>query len=379
MDQLGNSKALSGRGRPAGVEPLEPRAYLAVSLAFGQLVVSGTAGDDAILVNAAPPKTKATIQVQINGKRFNFHRKAVTDISVSGLGGNDTIQIIDKKKLLRVPITANGGEGNDTVTGSSGTELLKGGNGDDVIRGGGGHDQLYGGGGSDSLFGEGGNDTLGGDNNDSLWLRGFAAPDFGTGDDALDGGDGNDWLLGGYNSSTLSGQDNGRETLTGGSGSDVMDARGGDDTLVDRGAKDIVPTENVVSGKATKPVAYTFMLHVYVGIGMHSYELNVPAGVGRFGSSPAVYSDNKRRNMIHLRANAPRKFKLAEVFRNLGVSLGRWNVGPYIATAKLPFTMTVNGKRNALKGDYVIQNGDIVELHFNHDENEDGSGGHHSH
>lgn len=233
--------------------------------------------------------------------------------------------------------------------------------------------------GSDTLFGESGNDTLGGDNNDALWFRGFKRPNFGTGDDLLDGGDGDDWLLGGFNSLTLAGQDNGRDTLAGGTGGDVLDARGGDDTLTDRGPKDVVPVENVLSGKASRPVAYKFMLHVYVGVGMHAYELNIPKGIGRFSDSPAIYSDNKRRNVIHLRANKPRKFTLAEVFRTLSLSLGRWNVGPYIATAKLPLTITVNGKRIAQFGDYVIRGNDIVEVHFNHDEDTDGGGGHHSH
>jgi hypothetical protein len=317
------------------------------------------------------------LSVQINKKRFTFPRKKVAEISISGLGGNDTIQIHDKKKLLRIPLTAVGGDGNDTLTGSNGTELLKGGDGDDLIRAGGGDDQLYGGAGSDSLFGETGNDTLGGDNNDTFWFRGFDSPDFGTGDDVLDGGDGDDWLLGGFNTLALSGQDNGRDTLIGGSGTDVLDARGGDDTMTDRGLKDVVPAENVLTGKASKPVAYKLMLHVYVGVGMHAYELNIPTGIGKFSNSPAVFSDNKSRNLIHLRANRPRKFTVAEVFRALSVPLSLKNVGPYLATSKLPFTMTVNGKRNSQFGEYVIRNNDIVELHFNHDEND--TGGHHSH
>ena len=91
------------------------------------------------------------------------------------------------------------GAGNDTVIGGSGRDVLDGGTGDDLLKGGdnptiyfdyGYGDQLYGGDGNDSLYGEAGGDRLyGGTGNDLL--------DGGDGDDYLYGEQGNNSYVGG--------------------------------------------------------------------------------------------------------------------------------------------------------------------------------------
>ena len=107
-----------------------------------------------------------------------------------GQAGNDTIR---------------GGDGNDVIEGGAGLDALFGDNNNDVVRGGDEADALSGGAGNDQLFGDAGADTLHGD----------------AGDDALDGGADGDQLFG----------DLGNDTLAGGAGLDVFDGGAGIDTL----------------------------------------------------------------------------------------------------------------------------------------------------
>jgi Ca2+-binding RTX toxin-like protein len=100
---------------------------------------------------------------------------------------------------ISVPMTIDGGDGNDLISGSGGDDLLIGGPGNDVLYGESGDDVLVGGAGQDTLVGGAGNDVMiGGSENDMLF--GGAGRDFivgSQGNDSMDGGAGDDILVGG--------------------------------------------------------------------------------------------------------------------------------------------------------------------------------------
>jgi Ca2+-binding RTX toxin-like protein len=114
-----------------------------------------------------------------------------------------------------------GGEENDVlavdierVLGGSGNDLFRSGGGASTYFGGDGNDSLSGGGGADALFGGGGDDEIvGGDGNDFL--------DGGDGNDSLYGQRGNDTLLGQGGNDRLFARDDARDTVNGGSNSDI--------------------------------------------------------------------------------------------------------------------------------------------------------------
>ena len=87
--------------------------------------------------------------------------RSFTEI-VADLGAsNDTVSINDN---VTIPITVNGGPGDDTFTGGGGADTFDGGPGADILSGGAGDDILLGGTGNDTLTGGTGNDDLqGGD------------------------------------------------------------------------------------------------------------------------------------------------------------------------------------------------------------------------
>lgn len=161
--------------------------------------------------------------------------------------GNDTVTISPQ---VRLPVTINGGTGDDvltagggavTFTGGAGNDQLTGGEGADFLLGDDGDDVLIAGGGSDTLRGGSGNDyldggrdqdfLLGGTGNDQLFGGdGADEADGQRGDDTIDGGAGNDVLLGG----------SGRDRISGGRGDDRIDGGDDDDELFgEEGADEI--------------------------------------------------------------------------------------------------------------------------------------------
>jgi len=127
------------------------------------------------------------------------------------------------------------GHGSDTLTG---IENVEGAGGDDTITGDGGPNLLIGGSGSDTIDGGGGDDTLQGEGS-------FCTGACGTQDDTLIGGDGNDTLQG----------DNGDDHLDGGSGIDVLTVFGEKAVSVDlsagtatgEGSDTLINIENVTT------------------------------------------------------------------------------------------------------------------------------------
>ncbi|MGA1796985.1 MAG: hypothetical protein ACMUIL_14120, partial [bacterium] len=140
-----------------------------------------------------------------------------------------------------------GGEGNDHILGGRGNDLLDGGSENDKIFGSCGDDVILGGDGDDRIYGDSGNDTMDGGAGNDMVVGGRGNDDLsgGEGDDRLCGGSGNDVLMGGPGNDRLFGDQgddellggDGDDLLVGGSGQDILDGGAGDDTLIDRSHK----------------------------------------------------------------------------------------------------------------------------------------------
>lgn len=186
-----------------------------VYVADGVLTVRGGESADDILINRSDPQT---LRITRNGKRTYIARSQVSQIVLSGAGGNDVMTV-----NVDIPVVATGDLGDDVITtagaddrlsGGDGNDSLLGNGGKDILVGGVGADKLWGGSGKDRLAGEGGKDRLyGGSGDDQL--------DGGAADDVIYGESGNDKLFGGR----------GNDTLNGGSGTNEFYPGEGDDIL----------------------------------------------------------------------------------------------------------------------------------------------------
>jgi Ca2+-binding RTX toxin-like protein len=156
-------------------------------------VIDTNATNDIVTVT----QSGTSISVNSNGNTTVFDVSDVDEIEVLLGGGNDVVVIGSN---ITVPVTIDGGDGNDFLAGGGGPSTLIGGNGNDILWGAAGDDTLLGGDGNDDLFGGGGNDAIvGGTGNDII--TGGAGRDLLIGSqnqDALIGGDGEDILIGGY-------------------------------------------------------------------------------------------------------------------------------------------------------------------------------------
>lgn len=92
---------------------------------------------------------------QVNPTLVACRAEAVSSVS-AWLGDGDDHATF--KVLL--PVKADGGNGDDTLTGSQSGDTLSGNDGNDTIHGGPGNDLIHGGDGYDDLFGDDGNDIL---------------------------------------------------------------------------------------------------------------------------------------------------------------------------------------------------------------------------
>jgi hypothetical protein len=160
--------ATAPRARRPLVETLEDRRLLSISVLRGALNITGTGGDDVIIVSVATSQ-KDTFAVSVNGRLNGVEMQGVKRINISGLAGNDMLLIDETNGVIDVPVNLAGGNGNDTLGGGSGPDLLQGGRGNDLIRGGAagdviegyyGNDTLYGGSGKDNVYAGAGTDTI---------------------------------------------------------------------------------------------------------------------------------------------------------------------------------------------------------------------------
>ncbi|HEV8290597.1 MAG TPA: hypothetical protein VGP94_01680, partial [Tepidisphaeraceae bacterium] len=275
---------------PSFIEELEARQLLAATLSGGVLTVAGGSGADNIRVNVAGSK----IVVHLNRSTArNFARSAVKQLIVNGGAGNDKINVTGP-----IPnVVLNGGAGNDRILGSGGADLILGGDGNDFLNGRKGDDQIYGDNGNDVLHGALGNDTLGGDDEDNL------TPNTGgAGTDKLFGEAGNDWLLSGQESDAdldpaAAGvqagitDPSGADEFSGGSGTDVVDARGrdsdgletadGDGDTIDDSTEtsNIIPTDDV-TGNITE-ADYSHHKHAFLKLIINGQQITIGNGAGQ--------------------------------------------------------------------------------------------------
>ena len=110
--------------------------------ASDNVVVNGTNAADVVSVSGAGPNAQVaglSAVVSVSGA------SAVNDrLTVNSLGGDD---VIDASGVAAgsIPLTLNGGVGDDVLIGGAGDDVLRGGAGDDVLIGGPGNDTLDGG------------------------------------------------------------------------------------------------------------------------------------------------------------------------------------------------------------------------------------------
>src|SRR6266850_977151 len=134
----------------------------------GTLIITGTAGNDSIVVKGSGHS--ATVTMNGGSKTFNGVKK----IAVQAGEGNDVVNLSG----ISLPSAVDGRGGADTITGGGGADTLHGGTGNDSIVGGFGPDQLFGDDGDDKIDavdgtpdpkvdGGAGNDTIKADPTDS--------------------------------------------------------------------------------------------------------------------------------------------------------------------------------------------------------------------
>jgi hypothetical protein len=165
---------------PAPVTPPPAPGVTAVMGGDGTLTVTGTPGNDSIVMTLDGVGIRVTNNgTVVGGSPFQRVKK----IAVNAGEGNDLVYLTD----LNVPAVLNGGGGSDTLRAGSGNDYANGNVGADVVEGYLGNDTLLGGPGDDLIIGGPGLDHLyGQDGNDTV-----QAAD-GLGDAMVDGGNGSD-------------------------------------------------------------------------------------------------------------------------------------------------------------------------------------------
>jgi Ca2+-binding RTX toxin-like protein len=152
-----------GLGATVRVRRGEP-AFDRLVVRGGRLQVNGTAGPDTIAAYGDP----AGMVIDGGGYNTLVQPAGITDVRLLGHGGDDVLAATS----VAIPLTFDGGAGNDSIFGGAGA---------DVIAGGIGNDQLSGRLGADTVSGGDGDDTL-------SWNPGDAS-------DRLDGDAGVDVLV----------------------------------------------------------------------------------------------------------------------------------------------------------------------------------------
>ena len=172
FDALGGSDAVT-------VNDLAGTDVAAVNLDLGsdgqqdRVTVNGSNRNDAINVSGDAGGVKvnglaATVSIQ--------HQEPTDGLTVSGLGGDDTISATGLAAGA-IALALDGGTGNDTVAGGAGVETLLGGDGNDTIDGNGGNDSAALGAGDDTFVwdpGDGSDSIEGQDGTDTMLFNGAA-------------------------------------------------------------------------------------------------------------------------------------------------------------------------------------------------------------
>lgn len=190
-------------------------------------------------------------------------------------------------------ITVNGGAGNDTIQGGDGDDTLNGGDGDDVFKSAvltDGADTMVGGAGTDTVdYGTREANltvTLDGAGNDGLASE---TDNVGVDVENIIGGKGDDTLTGSTNSNRIQGGD-GNDTLSGGTGNgdclldvDILEGGAGDDTFNQGSAADC--GDSMVGGAGTDVASYASRTNALV------IDIDNSADDGEVGENDNVKSD----------------------------------------------------------------------------------------
>lgn len=171
------------------VERLEQRQMLSASLDDGLLTITGTNGDDTVAIMKGSKGN--LVRVTVNGKHFTFKKFDVKRVHIDGKDGDDSLNVWEAGMTFNVPVTMQGGDGNDTLGGGSGKDRLEGGSGDDLLSGGKDNDLLDGSVGNDRLLGGKGRDTVYGGLGDDVIITGgdnHDVNDGGLGDNTIEAG-----------------------------------------------------------------------------------------------------------------------------------------------------------------------------------------------
>ena len=148
-------------------------------LANDRIAVTGVGGDTvnvngtdaADTMQVLPSPVTNFVRVLVSGFTAPVDVNGPATLSVNGLGGPDTITAANGLAALGIPLTLDGGDGDDLITGGDGNDIIIGGAGNDTVSGGRGNDVILlgegndtviwnPGDGSDTIEGQGGTDTL---------------------------------------------------------------------------------------------------------------------------------------------------------------------------------------------------------------------------
>lgn len=129
-----------------GMQALERRELLSVTLEDGVLTIIGTPGNDVILVEAGPAPGEVVVTGDPHGGDGKW--SGVRSIHIDVGDGDDTVTIgdgvVDEDGNF-IGATIYAGAGSDMVYGGQGADRIYGGSGHDVLSGGGGEDIIDGG------------------------------------------------------------------------------------------------------------------------------------------------------------------------------------------------------------------------------------------
>ena len=142
----------------------------------GTLTVTGTKGDDDILLRLSGDQTQ--VEVVVGADTGSFARDDFDHIVVEAGRGEDAVTIDETNGLVFTDTeltTLDGGDGNDTLLGGSGAETFMGGDGDDFVDGNRGNDTAFLGAGDDTFQwdpGDGSDTVEGQDGTDRMLFNG---------------------------------------------------------------------------------------------------------------------------------------------------------------------------------------------------------------
>ncbi len=143
-----------------------------------QVVFAGVGGDLVNVNGAAGPDTMTVmangtqVRVDATGLSAAVALSGALSLAVNGLGGPDTISCVGNLAGLLIPLSLDGGTGDDTLLGSNGPDVLRGGEGNDLVDGNQGADTALLGAGDDTFQWDpgDGNDTVEGEDGLDLVL-----------------------------------------------------------------------------------------------------------------------------------------------------------------------------------------------------------------